>query len=717
LTSQLNTSQKIAPTICPILGTSEIKPLCVVSDFEIWRCPQSATDFVWPMPSDASIEQIYSRSEWFSGGERGGYVDYDAQSAPSHDKIAAILDKFPDGGAGLTLLDVGCGYGGHLKLAKDKGWKAYGVETSDHARSVADSRFGKELTIVKRVEDLLPQRYDVILMLDVIEHLREPYKLFFSLFGKGAIEKDTLVIISTPNARSFDAIRAPADWAYRHPPSHLIFYSAKSLDILLRRLMFTDIQINGVVPVQNTSLIRYDDESVSLNDALAASQGLFVEVRGSNFKEFMHERYVPGGFWKLTDYEHVPRYSYASQFAINAKVLDFGCGTGYGSSHLANVAGSVVGLDISTEAIEWACIAHQKPELKFLRSTDLGADLSSASFDLITCFEMIEHVDHETQINAINNMARLLTSDGKLIISTPDPSYTAPYGENPYHIREMSEQEFYDLLSPHFKHVKMLKQWVRPSIVIGETSIPNEVKPAVFGALDEAGGFDSLVGFVAICSQTPIDSPSYFCQFDTSIDFNLATLNNELKVNQLRLNVIEAGAEKEYLEKQIHNLDQILIETREWVTHLTNEKDEYADSLLKSTIVPLRNQIQGLIEEKVWLEAQRLAWEKSAADQELITAKLQAQVQNLLQGNEWLEAQRLAWEQSATAQELTITDLQTQAQDLYKSNNWLGSKNQALLSELKTVNDELSKSNQILSKVRSHKGMRLVNFLAKRTIF
>ena len=74
---------------------------------------------------------------------------------------------------------------------------------------------------------------------------------------------------------------------------------------------------------------------------------------------FMHERYVPGTWSKISEYEHLPRYVFARQFAHDAKVLDFGCGTGYGAALLAETANSVLGLDIDPAALEWARHTHR----------------------------------------------------------------------------------------------------------------------------------------------------------------------------------------------------------------------------------------------------------------------------------------------------------------------------------------------------------------------
>jgi hypothetical protein len=66
-------------------------------------------------------------------------------------------------------------------------------------------------------------------MLDVIEHVSDPYSLFYPLLASGAIQRQTVVIVTTPNAGSNSAIEDVADWIYRHPPSHLTFFTKTSL--------------------------------------------------------------------------------------------------------------------------------------------------------------------------------------------------------------------------------------------------------------------------------------------------------------------------------------------------------------------------------------------------------------------------------------------------------------------------------------------------------
>ena len=588
---------------CPVCKSLQISHLCKVDGFDVWRCPESATDFVSPMPSDATLKKLYDREEWFEGGERGGYSDYDAQTEPSLHATAELLARFDGATRDLHVLDIGCGYGSHLKLAADKGWKCFGVEPSEHARGVAQQRHGDRMTIVEKTEDLFPVAFDLILMYEVIEHLTDPYKLFFTLFGRGMITPETLVIVSTPNARSGDAVANPAGWAYRHPPSHLVFYSAKSLQLLLQRLLFKDITVRGIVPKADMAHARFEDESASVNNGQEGFVGVLAEARGSTFKEFMHERYVPDGFWKLTEYEHFPRYGLAAQMAKGMRVLDFGCGTGYGTARLAGTAASVVGMDISPEAIAWARAMHRDPTIRFEERSDLGRGLGKGVFDLITCFEMIEHVDHTTQIETIHNAAELLTPGGKLVISTPDPRFTAPYGPNPYHLREMTEAEFMELLSASFKHVVMLKQWVRPSVLIALESLP-PAGTTSFDKLTHGEDHELPIGFVAICSNAPIDQTFELCQFETAFDANRQAIDTENKLNVLRyqnygLTEIKRGHERYIsdLQNRVEALNEIITAERARSVALqgTVLEGEQAIAHLQTQVVPaLESTIQHL---------------------------------------------------------------------------------------------------------------------------
>jgi SAM-dependent methyltransferase len=190
---------------------------------------------------------------------------------------------------------------------------------------------------------------------------------------------------------------------------------------------------------------------------------------------FMQERYVPGTWSRLTAYEHVPRYAFALQFARGQRVLDFGCGTGYGAAALSTAAREVLAVDISETALDWASRKHKATNLEFRRMGDLGASLPAGAFGLATCFEVIEHLSALDQSSFLTNIHRALDEDGVFVVSTPNPRMTMLYGDNPFHLKELTPEEFEAMLRSVFPFVRIFLEKVRPGITISEDSEDGEL--------------------------------------------------------------------------------------------------------------------------------------------------------------------------------------------------------------------------------------------------
>ena len=107
-----------------------------------------------------------------------------------------------------------------------------------------------------------------------------------------------------------------------------------------------------------------------------------------------------------------------------ARVLDVGCGGGLLSEAMAREGASVLGLDLSDELIDIAKLhrlesrqAGAKLDLEYrVQSVEALADAEPASFDAITCMEMLEHVPEPGSI--LEACARLLKPGGTLVLST-----------------------------------------------------------------------------------------------------------------------------------------------------------------------------------------------------------------------------------------------------------------------------------------------------------
>jgi SAM-dependent methyltransferase len=230
--------------------------------------------------------------------------------------------------------------------------------------------------------------------------------------------------------------------------------------------------------------------------------------------EFTGERLVPGAEGLEDLYlEHMSRYVLAEGLVAGKRVLDVGCGCGYGAHYLAlSGAGEVVGVDISQEAVEYAAARYAYPGLTY-RVMDCRRLPAQQPYDLITCFELIEHVDDDRA--AVDSLAAALSEDGLCLISTPNADTYVAGGEggsNPFHCREYRRDEFERLLRTRFAGVRLLEQrWVdamliSPAAGAVEEATPSRgassLLPADTGASRSPESFGPASYFVAICGKS-----------------------------------------------------------------------------------------------------------------------------------------------------------------------------------------------------------------------
>src|SRR6266576_1992296 len=112
--------------------------------------------------------------------------------------------------------------------------------------------------------------------------------------------------------------------------------------------------------------------------------------------------------------EHFLRYHWAAETVAGKSVLDAGCGTGYGVAlMLAAGAKTVVGVDISGSAISRAPQLAKGAE--FVVGDVRNLPFDDQAFDVVTCFEVIEHVEGAEDVLA--ELKRLLSPAGVLLLS------------------------------------------------------------------------------------------------------------------------------------------------------------------------------------------------------------------------------------------------------------------------------------------------------------
>lgn len=160
--------------------------------------------------------------------------------------------------------------------------------------------------------------------------------------------------------------------------------------------------------------------------------------------EFTGERMIPGKVDSALLMEHLARYRFAMKYSGDCKVLDAACGAGYGTYMLSKNASEVTGMDYSAETVSFASENYKAGNVKFVTGDVTSMPFDNGSFDLITAFEIFEHVENPQ--NMLKEMSRVLRKDGIVLISTPNADYEKSTVKNEFHVKEYNLEEFGEIL-------------------------------------------------------------------------------------------------------------------------------------------------------------------------------------------------------------------------------------------------------------------------------
>lgn len=210
----------------------------------IFKCVKCKTLFVYPIPKDENIEEVYEK-EYFSGAEQGfGYVDYDSDKSAMKDMFIKYINDFKRYKSDMkSVFDIGAATGYFLGLAKDQSLTVSGVEISHYATNIA---VNKGIDVKQGiVEDIKAKNaYDIVTMWDVIEHMKNPRSGLKKV--NEILKPNGLLAISTPDSGSLFSKIMSSKWHSFVPPEHLYYFNKKSLSILLKENGFEILKVKTI---------------------------------------------------------------------------------------------------------------------------------------------------------------------------------------------------------------------------------------------------------------------------------------------------------------------------------------------------------------------------------------------------------------------------------------------------------------------------------------
>ena len=180
-----------------------------------------------------------------------------------------------------SILDVGCGEGLFLELAKQNGWQVHGTDVSAYATEFASKRLGQNVFCGEIWDaEFNEQGFDVITLWHVLEHTTSPMRTLQEV--RKVLKPGGLLALAVPNLndRMMQAVyrivkgRKPRLFSIGDKEIHLFHFSVRSLRLLLEKAGFTSVKIGpdfGVVEV-----------SKQLINSLAATLFYSMEVHWYN---------------------------------------------------------------------------------------------------------------------------------------------------------------------------------------------------------------------------------------------------------------------------------------------------------------------------------------------------------------------------------------------------------------------------------------------------
>jgi 2-polyprenyl-3-methyl-5-hydroxy-6-metoxy-1,4-benzoquinol methylase len=411
---------------CAACGRDSARPLYEVNGFAIVECACGLARTV--LPPDFDPASIYTEA-YFQGGHPDGYADYSGSGAElRHEfrRIVGALRHHVDGG---RLVEIGCAYGYFLHEASAT-FATCGVEISDHARMQCAAR-GLDVAREATPEFLAARGpFDAAVMLDVLEHMRDPGDTLDRLHA--AMRPGAQLLVTTGDFGSALARAMGRKWRLMTPPQHLWFFSPATVSALLARHGFRVHTVEHPWKMVPVALMAYQATRYIGGQGLVRRfiPGGRVPINLFDAMRVVAERIDRPATARSSEAAGAPvsidevspleaaQYELACRHA-RGRVLELECGDGHGTRLLADRGQDVteaVGVDRSSHAIQIATDRHARPGVRFAcgDATTLPA---RDGFDTVVSLDTLPYVD-DPEATVVRLIAAL-RPNGVLVASVP----------------------------------------------------------------------------------------------------------------------------------------------------------------------------------------------------------------------------------------------------------------------------------------------------------
>lgn len=215
---------------CLICNSPQLQPLQDYEETHLCKCRSCSFVFSKQIPSKEELIAHYE-----------GYGRNDYLSPITIKRYNEILDEFEKYRKTNRIIDVGCGIGYFLEVAKERGWEVYGTEYTDQAIEICE---GKNISMEQGALDPnnYPSEYfDIITSFEVLEHINNPQEELASFYK--ILRKGGLVYFTTPNFNSLLRYRLKSHYDIITYPEHLSYYTPSTIHKVFKKSGFKSIKV------------------------------------------------------------------------------------------------------------------------------------------------------------------------------------------------------------------------------------------------------------------------------------------------------------------------------------------------------------------------------------------------------------------------------------------------------------------------------------------
>ena len=199
-----------------------------------------------PQPSEDNLDSYYKSEDYISHTDSKRNLFEKAYHFVRNialKKKLKLINSFKTDAK--ELLDIGCGTGDFLSIAKNANWNVTGIEPNEQAREIANSKTNNSVYNNMQLHQLKENSFDVITLWHVLEHLPNLEMHVYRL--ERLLKPNGKIVVAVPNYKSYDAAYYKSFWAAYDVPRHLWHFTKESIKILFSRY---DMKVEKILPMK-----------------------------------------------------------------------------------------------------------------------------------------------------------------------------------------------------------------------------------------------------------------------------------------------------------------------------------------------------------------------------------------------------------------------------------------------------------------------------------